>query len=76
MHLETPSVTTRGMKEKEMKEIAGFIYGALDPVRDLFRAEVGDKKRSATVCVPPRSSHSTSLTGLTENKPSATLRKV
>jgi glycine hydroxymethyltransferase len=29
IRLGTPSVTTRGMKEKEMKEIAGLIYGAL-----------------------------------------------
>lgn len=29
IRLGTPSLTTRGMKEKEMKEIAGLIYGTL-----------------------------------------------
>jgi len=29
IRLGTPSLTTRGMKEKEMKEIAGLIYSAL-----------------------------------------------
>lgn len=29
IRLGTPSVTTRGMKEKEMKEVAGLVHGAL-----------------------------------------------
>jgi glycine hydroxymethyltransferase len=49
IRLGSPSVTTRGMKEPEMKEIAAIIHGAIRD-RDDARAVAGLAKRGLDLC--------------------------
>lgn len=44
--LGTPAITTRGMKEKEIKIIAGFINEGIEIARELNNKKIGNKEKS------------------------------
>jgi glycine hydroxymethyltransferase len=53
IRLGTPAVTTRGMKEAEMEQIAGFITEVLEKPSDVaVQARVKDKVRALTAKFP------------------------